>query len=106
MQDIKKYVEKPRQVEACPFDGETSDLMACVAWVQENGYVWYDMFTPAPARGVTIDPATGFLIIINRDGRTMSAEKGQHWLVKGVDGSIITMPADEFNATYKEAGKP
>jgi hypothetical protein len=98
---VKKYKEKLKEVEAQCFDGDQQALMDVVSWIQENGYVWYDMFTPAPACGVTMDPSTGFLILVNRQGELARVQKSD-WVVKQPNGNLAKMTNEEFEATYEE----
>lgn len=98
---MPQFREKPKVIEARLFAGSTSDLMAVVSWIQSNGYVWFDMFTPAPGNGITIDAATGFLNIMTPEG-LMMAQQGMHYMVKDVSGKIRPMPKAEFEATFEE----
>lgn len=98
--DTDLFREKPKEIEGRLFDGDTAALMDVVSWIQDNGYVWYEPFTPAPAKGITIDPATGFLGIMTSDGLKF-AEKGD-WIYKDVTGEFKTMKADVFEATYEQ----
>lgn len=100
MSESKFFREKPKEVEARLFDGDTDALMDVVAWAQAQGYVWFEPFTPAPSKGITINPASGFLGI-SSGGDLKFAEKGD-WLYLDVDGLIKSAKASWFAATYEE----
>lgn len=104
MGNSRFFREKPKEVEARLFDGDTAALMDVVAWAQAQGYVWFEPFTPAPAKGITTYPDTGFLGVAS-DGVLKIAEKGD-WLYVDVDGNIKTKKGPEFEATYEEVSPP
>lgn len=105
MPSTNRFREKQKEVEARLFDGDTEDMMAVVTWIQSKGYIWFDLFTPAPSRGVSIDPATGFLSLVNSKGELAAAQKGD-WVLSLPDGDMKPMKANEFEATYQEIVEP
>lgn len=100
MSNAAKFREKPREIEARHFDGDQQALMDVVSWIQENGYVWYDMFTPAPAGGVSMDPSTGFLLLVDKKGELAQVQRG-YWIIKKPNGNLVPMSNAEFTATYE-----
>lgn len=97
----KKYREKLKEVEARHFDGDQQELADVVAWIQEQGYVWFDMFTPASACGVSIDPSSGSLILVNKKGELSRVQRG-YWVVKQPNGNLEPLADEEFHATFEE----
>lgn len=98
------FKEKPKEVEARLFDGDTASLMDVVEWIKAQGYAWSDPFTPLSTRGITMDPGTGFLGI-NTDGETTYVERGD-WVYLDVDGKIKKAKGSEFAATYEPIEAP
>lgn len=94
------YEEKRLRVQAMRFDGTTDDLMAVANWIQENGYVWYDPFTPAPPRGVTMYPATGFMQLVDSKGQAVQVKRGE-WVLLMPDGDFKSMTVSEFQARFE-----
>lgn len=100
MRQTPKFREKAKVIEARVFDGDQAALMDVVNWIRENGYTWFDLFTPVPASGVGMEPTTGFLLISNKSRVLHSAQKGD-WVIKRVDGDFTTMTKAAFTSTYK-----
>lgn len=105
MTDIQQFVEKPRKIEAMRYAGEQDELMAVVEWVQAAGYTLYNMFSPTTGLVVSIDPASGYLQIvdISEDGATNVLHTAQpgDWVIKDWTGSISTMTAAEFDNCWE-----
>ena len=95
-----RFREKRKEIEARLFDGDTAALMDVVSWIQSKGYSWYEPFSPAPAKGITMDPTTGFLGLSN-NGETSFAEKGD-WVYQDVDDVVKVGKAGTFEASYEE----
>jgi len=98
-----QYRERPKEVEAKLFDGTQQYMMDVLTWVQENGYTLFDMFTPAPANGVTIDVASGSMQLVNTDGysqKTTSFVRRGDYVVKDALGKMRGMRPEEFEALY------
>lgn len=55
--------------------------------------------TRPPPSGVSIDPATGFLLIATLEG-VMQAKPGD-WVIRGVQGEFYPCRDDIFRATYE-----
>lgn len=94
-----EYQEKPKKVQAKRFDGNSEELISVLTWIQDRGYTLYDTFSPAPSRGVSIMPSTGFLTLIDSKGDFSSVLKGD-WVILQPNGDFKKMSNSEFEATY------
>jgi hypothetical protein len=93
--------KKPIEVEAMLFDGSTADTMAVYQWIERNTQGSFDVNSddPVPASGVSIDAATGFMVIATLEG-VMQVKIGD-WVIKGVAGEFYPCKSDIFDATYE-----
>lgn len=96
----QQFREKTKVIEAMFFDGTQDELMEVLEWILAHGYIWFDMFTPAPIQGVTIDGDTGFLNIMTGRG-LMAARKGQHYIVLQPSGEMKPVPKHEFESVFE-----
>lgn len=96
-----QYREKRREVEARQFTGNENEMLDVVNWVMQQGYSWFDLFTPAPSRGVSIERKTGFMLISDDNGEFMRAGRGD-WVVRDPTGRVRPMSDADFNATYDQ----
>ena len=83
------------------FDGSTADTMAVYQWIERNTQGSFDVNSddPVPASGVSIDAATGFMVIATLEG-VMQVKIGD-WVIKGVAGEFYPCKSDIFDATYE-----
>lgn len=96
-----KYRKKPVEIEAMLLDGTNADMHAVYQWIERNTQGSFDpMAAEVPATGVSIDPATGFLLIATLEG-VMQAKPGD-WIIRGVAGEFYPCKPDIFAATYEE----
>jgi hypothetical protein len=99
---MTRYRKKPVVIEARQLDGTSKDHDVYL-WVEANSQ---GSFNPddmvLPANGVSIDPATGFMLIATLEG-VMQAKPGD-WIIQGVAGEFYPCKPDIFEATYEYAG--
>lgn len=95
-----KFRKKPVEIEAMQLVGSNADLRAVYLWVEENTQGSFDPYgDELPGSGVSIDPATGFLLIATLEG-VMQAKPGD-WIIKGVQGEFYPCKPDIFAETYE-----
>lgn len=106
----KKYRKKPVVIEAMQLVAgakEVSTFMDAYLWIKENTLGMFEPLdvlegkVPVPSSGVSIDPASGRLMIATLEG-IMYAKTGD-WIIKGVQGEFYPCKPDIFAATYEEA---
>jgi hypothetical protein len=98
----KRYRKKPVVIEAMLFDGTTAEMHAVYLWVEANTQGSFEPYDgPVPASGVSIDPATGFMLIATLGG-VMQAKPGDY-IIRGVEGEFYPCKPDIFTATYEDA---
>jgi hypothetical protein len=96
----QKFRKKPVVIEAMQHTAEAG--LAVYEWVQDNTQGSFDPHAEEiPMSGVSIDPATGFLLIATLEG-VMQAKPGD-WIIKGVQGEFYPCKPDIFEATYESA---
>lgn len=95
-----KYRKRPVEIEAMQLVGDNADMFAVYQWVEEHtqGSFAHDTIA-VPASGVSIDPATGFMLIATLEG-VMQAKPGD-WIIRGVQGEFYPCKPDVFTATYE-----
>lgn len=98
---MPNYREKLREVEAKCFDGTEDEMLQVVDWIKSLGYTWFDMFTPAPTKGVSIERRTGFLMIVDVEGNLATAQKGD-WIINDPTGRVYPMKPANFDATFEQ----
>ena len=98
-----KYRKKPVVIEAMEFEGTTSERMAVYQWIEANTQGSFDVNSddPVPASGVSIDAATGFMVIATLEG-VMQVKLGDY-VIQGVQGEFYPCKPDIFEATYEVA---
>lgn len=111
---VKSYRKKPVVIEAIqlpeaypegvdPSSDEYArnlQAMEVYRWVEANTQGSFDpLADEVPASGVSIDPATGFLLIATLEG-VMQAKPGD-WIIRGVQGEFYPCKPDIFEATYE-----
>jgi len=97
-----KYRKKPVVIEAMqlPTDGNAVAAMDVYLWVEKNTQGSFDPDSDElPASGVSIDPATGFMLIATLEG-VMQAKPGDY-IIRGVQGEFYPCKPDIFEATYE-----
>jgi hypothetical protein len=95
-----RFRKKPVEIEAMRLVGDSSDTMAVYRWIEENTQGSFDpMSDEVPGSGVSIDPATGQLMVATLEG-VMHASYG-YWIIRGVQGEFYPCKADIFDATYE-----
>ena len=100
-----KYRKKPVVVEAMQLAGSNADLHAAYLWVERNTAGSFEPLDvlegrkPCPASGVSIDPATGFMLIATLEG-VMQAKPGDY-VIRGVAGEFYPCKPEIFEATYE-----
>jgi hypothetical protein len=93
------FRKKPVEIEAMRFIGNTAETMAVYHWIENNTLGSFDPLGDVPASGVSIDPATGQMLIATLEG-VMSAKLGD-WIIRGVHGEFYPCKPDIFDATYE-----
>lgn len=95
-----KFRKKPVEIEAMQLTGDNADMHAVYQWVWANTQGSFDPHADElPGSGVSIDPATGFLLIATLEG-VMQAKPGD-WIIRGVQGEFYPCKPDIFAATYE-----
>lgn len=95
-----KFRKKPMVIEARQLVGRNSDMDYIYKWIEENTLGSFDPDTKIiPTSGVSIDPATGFILIATLEG-VMTAKPGD-WVIKGVQGEFYPCKPDIFAETYE-----
>lgn len=96
---MPKFTKKPVIIEARQLVGNNADLHSVYKWVEANTQGSFDPLDEIiPASGVSIDPATGFLLIATLEG-IMQAKPGD-WIIQGVKGEFYPCKPDIFDMTY------
>lgn len=101
------FVKRPVQVEAVQLTGDTSRDMDVYRWVEAHvgstkTTMDYAETEPIPSKGVSIDPATGFLEIFTLEG-VMQAKPGD-WVIRGTQGEFYPCKDAIFREIYLPAG--
>lgn len=105
MSAVPRFRKKPVEVEAVQFSEEISPAAAMdiYRWVESHiGSVHPpcdDHEGDEPVAGVTIDPATGFMVIRTLEG-DMAVSAGD-WIIRGVAGEFYPCKPDIFEQTYE-----
>ena len=95
-----KYKKKPVEIEAMHFEGSMMQLMDVYQWIERNTQGSFNpLGSVVPASGVSIDPATGFMIIATLEG-VMQVKVGD-WVIRGVEGEFYPCKPDIFAKTYE-----
>jgi hypothetical protein len=95
-----KFRKKPVEIEARQLAGTAGDLHSVYQWVEENTAGSFEPLSDqVPVSGVSIDPATGFMLIATLEG-VMQAKPGD-WIIRGVQGEFYPCKPDIFAATYE-----
>lgn len=98
---MAKYRKKPVVIEARQLVGSQVDMFAVYQWVEANTQGSFNPYAnEVPVSGVSIDPATGFMLIATLEG-VMQAKPGD-WIIKGVQGEFYPCKPDIFEATYEK----
>jgi len=96
------FMKIPVTIEAMLFDGSEVDCADVYQWVESNTQGSFDINDPSgevPASGVSIDAATGFMVIATLEG-VMQVKKGD-WVIRGVKGEFYPCKPDIFEKTYE-----
>lgn len=100
----ERFRKKPVEIDAMQFGGTTEEAHALYQWVEANTQGSFDpLADEVPASGVSIDPATGFLLIATLEG-VMQAKPGD-WIIRGVQGEFYPCKDEIFRATYEPVGQ-
>ncbi|NCD23920.1 MAG: hypothetical protein EOL90_13435 [Spartobacteria bacterium] len=100
-----KYRKKPVVIEAMQLTGGTAQWHDVYQWIERNTQGSFDpLAAEVPASGVSIDPATGFVLIATLEG-VMQA-KPEDWIIRGVQGEFYPCKPDIFAATYEAVETP
>lgn len=102
---VQHFRKRPVVIEAMHFTGSNAEHHAVYQWVEANTLGSFEPYTdPPPASGVSIDPATGDMLIATLEG-VHHARSGD-WVVRGVQGEFYPVKPDIFDATYEPADEP
>lgn len=109
---VQRFRKRPVTIEAMRLIGTPAETHAVYQWIEANTLGSFQPPTGeddwvAPESGVSIDPATGDMLIATLEG-VMHARLGD-WIVRGVQGEFYPVRADIFEATYDpepEGGAP
>ena len=110
---MPKFRKKPVVIEArqypyAPSDGAPDSIVYQVnqrafdvyQWIEANTQGSFDpLADEVPTSGVSIDPATGFMLIAHLEG-VMQVKPGD-WIIRGVQGEFYACKPDIFAATYE-----
>ena len=96
------FVKKPVVIEAHQLTGNTPADTDIYKWVERHSQGSFDPDTDElPGNGVSIDPATGFMLIATLEG-VMQAKPGD-WIIRGVQGEFYPCKPDIFAESYSPA---
>ncbi len=99
---MPKFRKKPVVIEARQLAGTSAEVLDVYQWIERNTQGSFDpLAAEVPASGVSIDPATGFVLIATLEG-VMQA-KPEDWIIRGVQGEFYPCKPDVFAATYEPA---
>jgi hypothetical protein len=107
MHHPQRYTKRPVTIEAMQLAGTTAETHAVYQWVESNTFgsfdpdILNDPDEPNPASGVSIDPATGDMLIATLEG-VHHARLGD-WVIRGIQGEFYPCKPDIFAATYAPA---
>lgn len=94
------YRKRPVEVEARQLVGSNAEIHGVYQWIESNTQ---GSFNPLDSEvlvsGVSIDPATGSLLIATLEG-VMQANPGDY-IIRGVSGEFYPCKPDIFEATYE-----
>ncbi len=94
------YRKRPIEIEARQLTESAGEAHAVYLWVEQNTQGSFDPDADeVPGSGVSIDPATGFLLIATMEG-VMQAKPGD-WVIRGVQGEFYPCKPDIFELTYE-----
>lgn len=97
-----RFRKRPVVIEARQLAGDAAAMHAVYQWVEEHTAGSFEPYTdPPPASGVSIDPATGNMLIATLEG-VHHARPGD-WIIRGVQGEFYPCKPDIFEATYEPA---
>lgn len=97
---MPQFRKKPVVIEARQLAGLNGDVHDVYRWVEKNTQGSFDpLADEVPASGVSIDPATGFMLIATLEG-VMQAKPGDY-VIRGVQGEFYPCKPDIFEATYE-----
>lgn len=92
--------KKPVVIEAMLFAGTTAETHAVYQWIEEHTQGSFNpLDEETPASGVSIDPATGFMLIATLEG-VMQAKPGDY-IIQDVNGEFYPCKPDIFEKTYE-----
>lgn len=94
-----KFRKKPVVIEAMQLTGSNEDYYAVYDWVKSHVGSFNPLSQFVPKRGISIDPATGFVLIATLEG-VMQAQP-EDWIIQGVHGEFYPCKPDIFKQTYE-----
>ena len=101
----QKFRKKPVEIEAMQFTGSPTEAHRVYEWIESNTLGSFEPLSvlekrePTPESGVSINPATGGLLIATLEG-VMEASPGD-WIIRGVQGEFYPCKPDIFAVTYE-----
>ena len=99
---MPKFRKKPVVIEARQLTGDAAEWHSVYQWIEANTQGSFDpLDSELPGSGVSIDPATGFLLIATFEG-VMQAKPGD-WIIRGVQGEFYPCKPHVFEQTYEAA---
>lgn len=97
---MSKFRKLPVEIEARQFAGSPGDMHGVYQWIEQNTQGSFDpLADEVPGSGVSIDPATGLLLIATLEG-VMQAKPGD-WIIRGIEGEFYPCKPDIFEKTYE-----
>lgn len=94
------FRKKPVVIEARQFIAENGAAMDVYRWIENNTQGSFDpMASEIPASGVSIDPATGFMLIATLEG--VMQVKDRDYVIRGVQGEFYPIKESIFLETYE-----
>ena len=95
-----KYRKKPVVIEARQLIGTNVEMNDVYMWVESLAQGSFDPYADElPGSGVSIDPATGFMLIATLEG-VRTAKPGDY-IIRGVQGEFYPCKPDIFEQTYE-----
>ena len=92
-----RFQKKTVVIEAMQLIGSQND--AVYRWAESYVGSFNPLSDDIPTQGVSIDPATGFMLIATLEG-VMQAKPGD-WIIRGVQGEFYPCKPDIFEQSYE-----
>ena len=94
------YRRNPSVVEARHFVGTNAETHDIYCWVERKTQGSFDPYGKLPLNGVSIDPATGFMLLANPKG-LMPVKIGD-WVVEAFPGEFYSWTHEMFTTHFNQ----